>query len=667
LVEHNCVAYHDRLIYKIISMKINILVIDDLEEDAKLVKVFLKQASLKHDFYYKETLYEGIELCEEKEIDLVLLDLSLPDSRGLRTLSSFLERSPRDIPVVVMTGTSDEMIGEQAIKSGAQDYLVKGEFDHKLLARSIRQTLARHRIFMQLQKMNKELNVTKIRFDQASQMANFGHWEIDIVTNEMTWSDQVYKIFGFEPGRFTPSVTDYTNYIHPDDRDMVRSSFEEATRDGQLHKIEYRVRVGTAPMQYVANQFQVSYDNTSSQTLLVGVLHDITERKRSEELLAQHKISEGTSKMKEEILEDMSFHIRTPLSSIVNLSYILNGSELDGKQQESVKALQQSVGDLSLAVNNMLNFSVLLSDKITVEEQQFAPEQTIQGLVKMFQIKANRKSITLEVDADENLPKYLIGDETKVNQVLYNILDNAIKYTEHGGRIEFVIEAPKIELGKATIAFKIEDNGVGMAKDKIEEILDADRLLNMDEEEKKKGLGLAIATRLTETMGGDLKVASEEGEGTTFIVELGFNIADRAEQLIGGDPIKPMNILFVEDHFLNQIATKQVLTSWSDYITVDIADNGKIGVEKFQSGEYDIILMDLQMPILNGFEAAAQIRTLDTEISMIALSANTNKKEAEKCLAIGINDYLAKPYNPEELKGKIMTLVYKKKPSGSRE
>lgn len=641
-------------------MKINILVIDDLEEDAKLVKVFLKQASLKHDFYYAETLYEGIELCEEKEIDLVLLDLSLPDSRGLRTLSSFLERCPKDIPVIVMTGTSDGTVGEQAIKSGAQDYLVKGEFDHKLLARVVRQTLARYKIYKQLQTLNKELNVIKVRFEDASKMANFGHWEIDIVTNEMKWSDQIYTIFGFEPGRINPSKKDYMNYIHPDDRDLVQSTFEEAIKDGQLHKIEYRIRVGTSPMQYVANQFQISYDNASEQTLLFGVLHEITERKRSEELLAQHKISEGTSKMKEEILEDMSFHIRTPLSSIVNLSYILNGSNLDDEQGESVKALQQSVGDLSLAVNNMLNFSVLLSDKITVDEEQFVIENTIQGLVKMFQIKANRKSITLDVDADENLPKYLVGDETKINQVLYNILDNAIKYTEHGGRVEFGIEAQTIEMGKATIAFRIEDNGVGMTKDKIEEILDADRLLNMNEEEKKKGLGLAIATRLTETMGGELKVASEEGEGTTFTVEIGFNIADVAEQEIGGEPIRPMKILFVEDHFLNQIATKRVLTMWSDHVTVDIADNGKIGVEKFQAEEYDVILMDLQMPVMNGFEATAQIRMLDPDIPIIALSANTSKQEANKCFAAGANGYLAKPYNPEELKGKIITLVYRK-------
>jgi len=648
-------------------MRINILGIDDLEEDAKLVKVFLKQASLRHDFFYAETLYEGIELCEEKEIDLVLLDLSLPDSRGLRTLESFLERSPRDIPVIVMTGTSDATVGEQAVRAGAQDYLVKGEFDYKLLSRVIRHTMARYKIYQQLQNANEELNRIKRRFDWINQMTGSGHWEIDIVTNEMNWSDEVYKILSFEPGRITPSVTDYINYVYSEDRELVQKAFEGARKDGELRKIEYRIRVGTSPIKYVENHFQVSFDNASQQMLLVGALHDITERKRSEELLVQHKLSEGTSRMKEEILEDMSFHIRTPLSSIVNLSYTLNGSSLDEEQEESVKALQQSVSDLSLAVNNMLNFSVLLSDKITVDEEQFAISNTIQGLVKMFQIKANRKSITLDVEADENLPKYLIGDETKVNQIVYNLLDNAVKYTEHGGRIEFEVKAEKIEMGRATVSFRVEDNGVGMPKDKIEEILDTDRLLNLTEEDKKKGLGLAIATRLTQKMDGELRVVSVEKDGTTFTVEIDFSIADVAAQDIGGDPIRPMRILFVEDHFLNQIATKRMLVMWSDYVSVEIADNGKIGFEKFEANDYDVILMDLQMPIMNGFEASARIRTVDPNIPIIALSANTSKTEAEKVIAAGMNDYLAKPYNPEDLKGKIMTLVYKKKSREARE
>lgn len=649
-------------------MRINILVIDDLEEDAKLVKVFLKQASLRHEFFYAETLYEGIELCEEKEIDLVLLDLSLPDSRGLRTLESFLERSPRDIPVIVMTGTSDEMVGEQAVRAGAQDYLVKGEFDYKLLSRVIRHTMARHKIYQQLEKANRELNRIKKRFDWINEMIDLGHWEIDIVTNEMNWSDNVYKIFGFEPGRIKPSVTDYLNYVYAEDRDIVQQAFSQATKDGALHKVEYRIRVGTAPIKYVENHFQVQVaEESEGQTLLVGALHDVTERKRSEELLVQHKLSEGTSRMKEEILEDMSFHIRTPLSSIVNLSYTLNGSSLDEEQEESVRALQQSVGDLSLAVNNMLNFSVLLSDKITVDEEQFTIAHTIQGLVKMFQIKANRKSITLDVEVDENLPKYLVGDETKVNQIVYNLLDNAVKYTEHGGRIEFEVKAEKIEMGRATVSFRVEDNGIGMSKEKMSEILDTDRLLNLTEEEKKKGLGLAIATRLTQKMEGELKAVSEEGDGTTFTVDIDFSIANVAAQEIGGDPIRPLRILFVEDHFLNQIATKRVLTMWSDFVSVDIADNGKIGLEKFEANDYEIILMDLQMPVMNGFESAARIRTIDSEIPMIALSANTNKDEGDKVLAVGMNDYLAKPYNPEDLKGKIMTLVYKKKPREGRE
>ncbi len=644
--------------------RVNILVIDDSEGDAKLVKIFLKQASLKHDFFYAETLYEGIEICEEKPIDLVLLDLSLPDSRGLRTLSSFLERCPKKLPVVVMTGTTDEMVGEQAVRAGAQDYLVKGEFDHKSLARSIRHTLARHRTYVQLQVAVKELNIVKERFELASKMSNFGIWEIDIVTNEMNWSEQVYKIFGFEPGHISPSWTDYLNYIYPEDREKVEREIEAATKDGALHSVDYRIRVGVAQKKHVANQFQISYDPSTEKTLLVGVAQDITEQKMAEELRELKTITDRTSKIKEEILEDMSFHIRTPLSSIVNLSYTLESSELNSQQEELVSGMQQSVSDLSLAVNNMLNFSVLLSDKITVDREQFAIRNTVQGLEKMFQIKSNKKDIEFKLDVNENVPKYLIGDETKINQILYNLLDNAIKYTEKSGQVKLAIEAANIDIEKATITFEVEDNGVGMSADKIKEILNTDRLLNADSDEKE-GLGLAIARRLAETMGGTLRVNSEEGEGSTFLVEIDLNIAEIAVQQIGGKPIKPMNILFVEDHFLNQIATKQMLTTWSDYVKVEIAENGKLGVEAFEKNNYDVILMDLQMPVMNGFEAAAKIRITDSDIPIIALSANTSKTEAEKCSATGINDYLAKPYNPEELKGKIMTLVYRNRPSRS--
>jgi len=514
-----------------------------------------------------------------------------------------------------------------------------------------------------LQSAVTELNIIKVRFEQSCEMADLGYWEIDIVNNEMTWSEQVYIIFGFEPGHISPSWKDYLNYIYPEDKEKVEREIEAATKDGKLHKIDYRIRVGLAEKKHVSNQFQISYDPSTEKTLLVGVVQDVTEQKLAEELKELKTITDRTSQMKEEILEDMSFHIRTPLSSIVNIVYTLEGSELNPQQEELVDGMQQSVSDLSLAVNNMLNFSVLVSDKITVDEEQFTIRNTVQGLAKMFQIKANKKDITLNVEIDENLPTYLIGDEPKINQILYNLLDNALKYTEKNGLIEMGIEAPQIQAGKAVIIFKVEDNGPGMSKEKISQILKTDKLLTTDGEEENKGLGLAIAMKLAETMNGTLKVHSDEGEGSTFTVELELMVAEATAQGNRGEPIRPMRILFVEDHFLNQIATKRMLTMWSDLVSVEIADNGKIGVDKFQSGDYDIILMDLQMPVMGGFEASAKIRTINPNIPIIALSANTSKTEAEKCSTTGINDYLAKPYNPEELKGKIMTLVYQKKPN----
>jgi len=590
----------------------------------------------------------GVEKFQSGSYDIIIMDMQVPVMNGIEAIARIRIIDPH-IPIIALLKNDNE----RHLPKGINSHLTK-PFRPAELVREITNLLS---LKPQYKVTSKELNTIKKRFKLASQEANFGYWEIDIVTNEMNWSDEVYKIFGFELGRITPSVTDYLNFVYAEDRERVQNTFSEALKDSELRKIEYRIRVGTAPIKYVENYFQMYFDSNSGQTLLVGVLCDITESKRSEELIEQHNLSKGTSHMKEEILKDMSSRIRGPLASITNISYLLDNSQLNEEQKELAEALLQSVSDLSLAINNLLNFSVLLSDKVIVEEEQFTITDTIRGLVKMFQIKANRKSIILDVEIDEDLPKYLIGDEKKLTQILYYLLDNAVKYTEHDGRIEFEVQAKKIEMDKANISFCVEDNGIGMSKEKVKEILNTDRLLNLTQVNNKKGFGLAIATFLAQKMRGELKAVSEEGEGTTFTVDIEFSIADVAAQEIGGDPIRPMRILFVEDHFLNQIATKRMLTMWSDSISVDIADNGKIGFEKFEANDYDIILMDLHMPIMNGFEASAGIRTIHPDIPIIALSSNPSKTEAEKCFDIGINDYLAKPYNPEDLKDMVMNLL----------
>ena len=635
------------------KIKIKILVIEDNLGDANLVRIYMKKAGIKYELFHAETFYEGVELAEDNNIDLVLLDLSLPDSQGFKTLTNFLNKFPK-LPVIVMTGLNDEVVGNQSVKAGAQDFLVKGQFDDNLLGRVIRYSIQRHKTQLKLEQYAKSLAISEKRYIEAQEMAHFGNWEMDIVTNEMKWTDEVYRIFGFHPQSISPTLSDYLGLVHIEDRQIVEEAFSQVIKDGQLHKVEYRIIVDGRRIKHIANQLKIFYDDITEKILLVGAIQDITEQKVSQQLIIEKNLSERSSKVKEEILEDMSFHIRTPLSSLVNLTYLMEESDGTG-QSENLDGLKESVGDLSVAVNNLLNFSILLSEKVKLENTHFKVENLIKSVRQVVKLKADKKNITLDFKVFDNVPDTLIGDINKINQVLFNLVDNAIKFSKDGStvRLKIICSDPKSDNIKLYLV--VEDDGVGISSTKIDELLEADKLLKVIyDQDNKTGLGLAIVNKLVKTLKGGLEIESTIGQGSQFKVELPIKVAITKRRYTAEKPEAPLRILLVEDHFLNQLATKKVLTKWSSYVSVDIAENGLVGFEKFRAHNYDLILMDLQMPVMTGFESVEKIREYDTKIPIIALTANSSSQEAEKATSMGMNDYLAKPFNPQDLYLKIM-------------
>ncbi len=634
---------------------LKILLIEDNPGDVKLIEVFLKESSVKHELIHAANFFEGTEEINNNNIDLVLLDLTLPDSTGFKTLSTFLEKFPR-IPVLVLTGINNEIVGNQAIKAGAQDFLVKGQFDGKLLGRSIRYSLQRFKTQLRLEEAARNLEISEKRNVEAQEMAHFGNWEVDIVSNEMKWTDEIYRIFGFQPGSINPTLSDYINYVHIEDRPKIEEFFQNAAKDGKLHNIEHRIIIDGRTIKHIALQAKVYHEELNNKILLVGAVQDITERKLSEQLIIEKNISSKASKIKEEALADMSFHIRTPLSSIVNLLYLLENNNANAQQSEYIDGLKTSVDDLSIMINNLLNFSVLMSDKIKLEEEEVHISDFLASIHKVMKIKADNANVELNFESKE-LPSKLLIDPNKVTQVFYNLIDNAIKYTPENGSIIVECSCKEAINNKAILQFSIKDNGVGMPKSKVDELVEADKLLEIYSEEKtgdqKRPLGMAIVTMLVKTMKGNININSSEGEGTSFDISIPVKIPKQLTFNEGDKPDIPLKILLVEDHFLNQIATKKVLTTWSNLVSVDIAENGLIGVEKFREHGYDIVLMDLQMPVMNGIEASTKIRE-KSNVPIIALTANSSKQEANKCYEAGINDYIAKPFKPQDLYAKIM-------------
>jgi CheY-like chemotaxis protein len=636
---------------------LNILLVEDNPGDVDLIKLYLKDGMVKHRLYQATSLSEAYEIVKDSDIDLALLDLSLSDSSGFKTLSSFIDKCSQ-VPVVVLTGYNNEIVGNQAIKAGAQDFLIKGQIEPKMLGRTIRYALQRHRTQIRLEDAFKSLAQSEKRYAEAQEMAHFGNWVLDIVTSEMTWTDEVFRILGYIPQSITPTINDYFRYVYREDKQLVELFLEEAAKDGQLHKLEHRLMVGHV-QKHIAIQARVNYDEVADKMCLVGSIQDITERKVNEQLLAEKNISKGTSKVREAVLADTSFLIRTPLSSVVNILYLLENTGLTTPQRELYDSLKLSVEDLNLMVNNLLNFSVLVSDNIKVETEEINIKELLQGVYKTFQLKQQESKTEIKLILPDTAGQKIYSDSQKITLILHNLIGNAIQFSPAGGIIKVTANLQTFPEEAGQLFFQIEDKGVGMSPQKLRTLTDVEKLLatNQDNLEvgKKQSLGLAIVAKLLQLINGNMTVESTEGKGSTFTVTIPVKVKQKRE--VGKIQLeKPLSILLVEDHFLNQMATKKILTNWSKFVSVDTADNGEIAVAKFPKKEYDLVLMDIQMPKMDGIEASKIIRK-SSNVPIIALTANTSKQEAERCYAVGMNDYLPKPFKPDELFERILATL----------
>ncbi len=635
----------------------NILLIEDNKGDAQLVKIYMKDAAFKYELFVADTFFEGMDILNKQEVDIVLLDLSLPDSQGFKTLNKYME-NVLNIPVIVLTGVNNEIVGNQAVKAGAQDFLVKGQFDGKLLGRAIRYAIQRHKEFQKLEDTKRELTINERRIVKAQQLAGFGNWEMDLVSNEMIWTDEIYKIFGFHPGTITTGMSDYLSYVHYEDREDVEQFFDNAIKDGKLHKIEHRIVVDGTSMKWLNVHAQVFFDDITQRMLLVGGIQDINERKTNELLIMEQNINRQTSIIKEEAMQDMSFHIRTPLSSIVNLLYLIENTTVTPPQKELVEGLKVSVDDLSLMINNMLNFSMLVSQNMKPEADEFNVKEFFQSIRKVVQIKADNAKIRLDFSLHEELPEKIVADSKKITQIIYNLVDHAIRYTPSGGKIVMEMGIQNADK-QAQLHLKTTYSGRALSIIQIKELMEENKILetfkNDTTETDKQQLALAIVGKLVNILKGNFNILNRNNDTTSFEVDMPVK-AVKQIILDSTAPLSPLKILLVEDHFLNQMATKKLLTSWSSFVTVDIAENGMVAVEKFRSHGYDLILMDLQMPIMNGFDATTRIRE-KSNVPIIALTATATKQEADKCFEIKMNDYISKPFKPDELYIKIMNAL----------
>jgi DNA-binding response OmpR family regulator len=273
-----------------------ILVIEDNPADAALIRIYLEEVALPSNLLHATHLKNGLQLLHEQDVDLVLLDLTLPDSDRRHTLKRFLEQAP-EIPVIAMTGYKDEILGIQSVRAGAQDFLVKGEFDGKELARSIKYSLQRYNQQSKLMRTAKALSLDQEDYRDVQQMAKIANWDMDIVTNTMKWTEDMFKMLEIQQPYFQPTLADFLNLVHPEDREAVERFFATAIKDGEVHRIRHRTLLNNRTLKYLALQARVKYDALNDRIRLIGSIQDITEHRLNKNAPSVPELRARSTKM----------------------------------------------------------------------------------------------------------------------------------------------------------------------------------------------------------------------------------------------------------------------------------------------------------------------------------------------------------------------------------
>jgi len=512
----------------------------------------------------------------------------------------------------------------------------------------------------------RELSLVASESDNAIFICNsegYIEWVNTAFTNISGYSSA--EIVGTRAEVVSPeNITTGINPTSPRFKEMLtkRKSVRYESENINKQNVKYWVITTLSPV----------FNDNGNLHKVIAMDVDITKIKKSEIAMQKAKeLAEASEKAKQLFLANMSHEIRTPMNAIIGFTELLQASNLNPEQKESLEAIKSAGDNLLVLINDILDLAKIEANQIEFESIVFNIKSIANGVFKMFTPKAAAKNLHCELNIDHNIPEYLIGDPYRLNQIIINLLSNAIKFTNTGSVI-FSITSKKRNEQELELTFVVKDTGIGVPKHKQHTIFS--NFTQASDGTTRKfggtGLGLSIVKQLVEHQGGSIHIESEEKVGSTFSVILPYRIATDEQANISKanntnhhntltkTGVSGKKILIVEDNPVNQLLATRVLTKLG--YEIDVAENGEIAVEKSKHKVYDIILMDLQMPEVDGFQATGEIRingNLNQQTPIIAMTAHVLAGEKEKCLASGMNDYISKPFAAKELNELIISYI----------
>ena len=596
------------------SEKYKLLLVDDDDIDIMSFQRALKKTGLNYELDICKDSTETLEVVTKFKYNCIFLDYLLPGVDGLELLKKIRELKVFT-PIAVMTSQGDEKLAVQMIKSGAFDYFPKAELSPDYIQKVILNGVRLWEVENKRLKAEKEIEENNNRLTAIVESTDNNIYAIDkslqIISFNSSFKNSILLQQNIEV-YIGQSVTEFIK-----DEEII-NHFTESLKGQSLTHVEEL----TLNNQY--NCFETTYNPIKSEGETTGVAvfsKDITENKKfQKELLQARNDALNSAKAKTEFLSNMSHEIRTPMNAIIGLTDLLLDDDIfTGTSLENLKSIRYSADNLLVIINDILDFSKIEAGKITFESIDFDLRLRMSELHKTFEYRSKEKGLDFIINIDEKIPNILKGDPYRLNQILFNLVGNALKFTSKGS-ITIAVNLIERNGNSCKIAFNVTDTGIGIPEHKQSKIFESFTQAYTDTTRKfgGTGLGLAITKNLTLLQNGNIYIKSKVGEGSTFTVELTFekSIIDKIEVEKTTDEIYDLSkykILVVEDNVMNQFVAKQFFKKWNTEII--IANNGVEAISFLsERSDFDLVLMDLQMPEMSGFEATELIRSNNSTV-----------------------------------------------------
>jgi signal transduction histidine kinase/DNA-binding response OmpR family regulator len=645
---------------------LRVLIVEDDGNDAKLLLSELNNGGWVITHKRVDTGIAMAAALDANPWDLIIADYSLPSFSGPAALAIVRERG-MDIPFILVSGHVGEETAVQAMRAGANDYLFKG--DLKRLCPAVERELRDLEIRRQANHTQRQLHQGEIQLADAQRLAHLGTWHIDLRTNIAVCSEEACRIMVHKSTNTVLTSDEFLSCIHPDDRKLLYDRLNSPT----THRIaqDFRISCPDLTSQFVHIRGEITRDENGKAIEATGMIQDITERHLIDEQLQQAKeAAEAASRAKSEFLANMSHEIRTPMTAIVGFAdmMMLQANSNAPDHAECIQAIRRNARHLLELINEILDISKIEAGQMTCERIRCDLPLLLAEVALLMRSRAAESALTFKVSFKGNIPRYIYTDPLRLRQILMNLVGNAIKFTTNGA-VELIVRCDRSG-DSSVLRIDVKDTGIGMTAEQLSRIFQP--FTQGEQSTTRKfggtGLGLTISRRLARLLGGDIGVTSRLGAGSTFGVSIdsgAIKDSDMVSNLTeatlpavvvdSGSLEIPLQgrILLAEDGRDNRRLLSTHLKMAGAQVV--LAENGQAAVNLAVAEKFNLILMDMQMPVMDGYTAVHELRRRGINVPIIALTAYAMAEDRAKCMASGCTDYLSKPVERQVL---LQTIKY---------